>query len=234
MENERYVTIVALSKYLDIFQGFEKNLDEFAPGVDRVLVADGKLIPEYPKGWLYVRGPKKFSMAGNANLGWSSAGRFADILYIGDDVRLVQRNTVERLQELAYSDPNIGLLSPKILGGADNDLQTNPPTDKDLVYSEKYLALVCTYIKREVLDKVGYLDAETFCGYGAEDADFSKRVKLAGYSLAVAPHIEVKHGLDRKGTETFLRNSSGYYEDIQVQADANEEAYFKKWNERIR
>ena len=229
-----YVTIVALSKYLDIFQGFEKNLDDFAPGIDRILVADGRLIPEYPKGWLYVRGPKKFSMAGNANLGWGAAGKLADILYIGDDVRLTQQGTVEKLQELAYSDPKIGMISPRILGGADNPLQTDPPADKEIVYSERYLALVCTYIKREVLDKVGYLDEETFCGYGAEDADLSKRVRLAGYSLAVAPQVEVKHGLASKGTETFLRNTGGYYEDIQAQADANEEAYFKKWGERLR
>jgi GT2 family glycosyltransferase len=93
---------------------------------------------------------------------------------------------------------------------------------------------VCTYIKREVINKVGLLDEETFKGYGAEDADYSKRVKLAGYKLAVAPQIKVTHGVDRKGTETFMRNVGGYYEDIQEQVDANEAAYFKKWGERIR
>lgn len=81
---------------------------------------------------------------------------------------------------------------------------------------------------------VGLLDDVTFQGYGAEDADYSKRLKIHHYKLAVAPGVEVIHGVDRKGTETFMRNVGGYYEDIQAQADANEAAYLKKWGEPIR
>lgn len=71
----RDVTIVALSKYLDLFQGLEKNLDEFAPGIDRIVVIDGRLIPDDTKTWRVAYGPKKFSMAGNANIGWSVTGK---------------------------------------------------------------------------------------------------------------------------------------------------------------
>ena len=230
----RDVSIVALSKYLDLFQGLEKNLDEFAPHIDRIVVLDGRLIPDDNKSWRIAYGPRKFSMAGNANIGWSMVGEGSDILYLGDDVRLTQPDTVARLQQLAYSDPKIGMLSPKIIGGADNPTQTDPPMDAEVVYSDKYLALVCTYIKRAVIDAVGFLDDVTFQGYGAEDADYSKRVKQADFRLAVAPHVEVIHGVDRKGTETFMRNVGGYYEDIQAQADANEAAYFQKWGEPLR
>lgn len=225
----KVVTLVALGKYDDIFQGFRSNVDEFVPAGSawRVFVQDGKLITS-TDGWKVVYGPKKFSMAGNANLGWKAVHPDSDILYLGDDVRFLEAHTIERLQQLAYSNPDIGLLSPKICGGADNPLQTNPP-DQDLVYSDKYLALVCTYIKRDVINRVGYLDDETFKGYGSDDVDYSLRVQKAGFRLAVAPRVRVQHGLTRNGTETFLRNVGGYYEDIQEQADINEKALNEKW-----
>ncbi len=229
----RIITLVALGKYDDIFQGFRENVEKYVDKnrVYKVFVQDGRLITN-TEGWLVKYGPKKFSMAGNANLGWKAVDPTSDILYLGDDVRFKQEGTVEELCKLAYSDPAIGMLSPRICGGADNPLQTDPPTDKNIVYSDRYLALVCTYIKREVIEKVGYLDEETFKGYGSDDVDYSRRVMEAGYRLAVAPNVEVQHGINHRGTETFMRNVGGYYEDIQAEADANAKAYEEKWSKR--
>ena len=228
--NRNQVTIVALSKYPDIFAGFDENVKKFAPDFDRVLVRDGVLID--PTGWKLVEGPYNFSMAGNANLGWQAADPTSDILYIGDDVRFVTDDAVNRLRSLAHSDPNIGMLSARIIGGADNPLQTNPPKDRTLVYSDRYLALVCTYIKRRTVEEVGYLDDVTFKGYGWEDVDYSRRVKNSGRRLAVAPQVEVTHGISRRGTETFIRNDKGYTKAIDEQSAANEEAFFKKWGDK--
>ena len=230
MTQRRDVTIVALTKYPDIFAGFDENVKTFAPNVDRVLVIDGRLIGNVT-GWKTVAGPYKFSMAGNANLGWKAVDPSHDILYIGDDVRFTSPDSVERLRDLANSDPTIGMLSARIIGGADNALQTHPPQNKTLVYSDRYLALVCTYIKRGTIDAVGYLDNETFKGYGWEDVDYSRRVKNAGLRLAVAPQVEVTHGLQRQGTETFIRNDKGYTEEIDAQSAANEQAFLKKWGD---
>ena len=225
------VTIVALSKYPDIFTGFQANVNEYAPGFHRILVMDGYLINDNV-GWLTITGPKKFEMAGNANIGWKAAPQESDLLYIGDDVRFTTRGSIERLQELAYSDPSIGLLSPRILGGADNELQKNPPTDKDLSYSERYIPLICTYIKRKVINTVGYLDEETFKGcYGNDDADYGRRVKNAGFKLAITPRVEVTHGLNHKGTETFLRNVNGYDEDLQEMIAEHDRRYLAKWGD---
>jgi hypothetical protein len=224
------VTIVALSKYPDIFSGFNDNMNKFDEGHNRVLIKDGGLITD-TRGWMTVEGPYEFSMAGNANLGWKTADKIHDILYIGDDVRFIRPDTINYLRIAAYSDPSVGLLSPKIKGGADNPLQTNPESDENLIYSERYLALVCTYIKREVLNAVGYLDEETFKGYGWEDVDYSRRVKQHGFRLAIAPNIEVTHGLARSGTETFIRNDKGYTKVIYEQSKANEAAFLKKWGD---
>lgn len=227
------VTLVALGKYPDIFESFSENMMSFARGAKyKVFVKDGLLIKESNAGWLTLQGPREFSMTGNANLGWRAADPDTDILYVGDDVRFKDPNTVEKLQDLAYSHSDVGLLSPKICGGADNPLQTDPPLG-DIVYSERYLALICTYIKRSVVTKVGYLDEATFTNkYGWDDVDYSRRVKLAGYRLAVAPKIEVIHGLTRRGTETFLRNEKGYSDSLTKQSEENAEAFFKKWGDK--
>jgi hypothetical protein len=232
--NVKNVAIVALSKYQDIFTGFQSNIDKFAPEYDRVLVLDGHLI-ENAKHWKIVQGYKPFQMAGNANLGWKAVDPESDIFYLGDDVRLTDTGTIERLRAIAYSDPKIGMVSPKIIGGADNPLQTNPPEDKPIVYSERYLALVCTYIKREVINNVGFLDEVTFrdC-YGNDDADYSRRVRNAGYKLAVHPQVQVKHGVDHTGTETFIRNLGGYKEDLEAMIAEHDKRYLAKWGDLVK
>jgi hypothetical protein len=231
------VTLVVLAKYPQIFEGFVDNAEIYAKYFQKVLVRDGDSVV-CPINWNLIQGPDKFSMAGNANMGWRAVPSTNDILYIGDDVRFLQNNTIEGLRNLAYAYKEIGLLSPRIVGGADNPLQTNPPNN-GIVYSERHLALICTYIKREVVNTIGYLDDETFVGYGYDDVDYCRRVRNAGYKLAVAPTIAVQHGVlkmsngeTRRGTETFIRNNDGVYDPIQAQCDANALAYKKKWNEQ--
>ena len=79
------------------------------------------------------------------------------------------------------------MIAPRVIGKADNDLQTNPPQTEDIVFSERYLVFVCLYIKREVINKVGYMDGETFSGYGYDDVDYGRRTKNAGFKLAITP-----------------------------------------------
>src|SRR5580700_10946094 len=98
--NSNNVSIVALGKYADIWTGFNRNILEFAADYPRVFVRDGKLIRQ-PGPWRVVQGPRQFDMATNANLGWKAANPSDDILYLGDDVRLTERYSVERLRTLA-------------------------------------------------------------------------------------------------------------------------------------
>lgn len=191
------LSIVVLSKFKDIFEPFRQLCDQHIPDYQKVLVRDGNSISDPGKGWIVVQGPERFSMAGNANLGWRSVEPTHDILYIGDDVRFT-RIVPLRLERQANGDERIGILSPKIVGPCCNPLQNDPPLG--VTYSKRSLAFICIYVKRTLIDKVGYLD-EQFCNYGFDDNDYCLRTQLAGFELGVTGDTFVHH----VGHATFKR-----------------------------
>lgn len=206
---ERKVTIVVLAKYKEIFQGFVDSVEKYAKNTPKLLVADGKEPYECIQGlenWLVVDGPEKFAMAGNGNLGLKAVPADSDILYVGDDVRFLEPNTVERLQELAYSDSSIGILSPRLLGRASNAL-ANPSADITFIRPME-MWFPCVYIKREILEKVGYLD-ERFNEFGSDDLDYCIRVQLAGYKLAATAFVSVQHEMSAEGGPTTFVKKLG-------------------------
>lgn len=223
-QRNRKVTIVVLAKYPDIFYGFRQSIDIYAPRFRRILVRDGSLIPDQD-GWENVQGCQDFSMAGNANIGLRAAFP-DDVFYCGDDVRLTMPLTIETLCALAHLDPRIGILSPQVVGGVSNNLQRAGDQAESVICSEERLAFVSVYIKRELLDCIGFLD-ERFSEYGYDDEDFCMRTKLAGYKLAVTPRIRINHGVGTDRSSTFRRSNS---EDaIKVQHERSRLLFFEKW-----
>src|SRR5208337_4372027 len=197
------VTLVVLGRFPDIFDVFRDNVNKLLPSVSKVFVRDGTLItPPVGEKWTTIQGPPTFSMTGNGNLGWKQVPTTDDTLYVGDDVRFTQGDTVELLQEAAYSDPEIGILSPKILGAVGNPLQKDSNSE-GLTYSDS-LCFVCVYIKREVLDKVGYMDTIFGTDYGFDDIDYCWRTTRAGYKLAITPRVQVEH---HHASATFARTT---------------------------
>lgn len=226
------VTIVVLSKYWDVLQPFLDSL-KFVPQQnpliqDIAIVVDGPdIAPVNLSGGriTIIPGPEKFSMAGNGNIGLMAVSAENDILYCGDDIRFLEPNTIEKLQEAAYSDPNIGLLSPRLIGRGSSS-QVNPkPGISEVRPLEMWFP--CIYIKREVIEKVGYLD-EQFNDFGSDDLDYCIRVKLAGYKLAVTSNVAVKHQASPEGgPTTFCRNIG--VEEYQKQQDVSIEKLRNKY-----
>ncbi len=216
------VTIVVLGKFPEIFDGFRDNVNELFPEIPKIFVRDGNLIipPEGPQ-WTLVQGPPVFSMPGNGNLGWAKVPSNHDMLYVGDDVRFLHANSIELLSAAAYSDPAVGILSPKIIGAVGNSLQSNP-NPEGLSYSQRGLCFVCVFFKREMLDKVGYMDPIYGGNYGYDDDDYGHRVKLTGYKLAVTSSVQVEH---RHAGTTFWKISGA----TGVNCSVNAEKFKKKW-----
>ena len=215
------VTVVVLGRFPEIFNGFRESADVYLPNAPKIFVRDQELI-NIPTGdkWTTIQGPSVFNNPGNANLGWEAAPK-DDILYCGDDVRFTQSNTIELLQEAAYSDPKVGIISPKIIGAAGNALQVNPRAE-GLTYSDQRLAFICVLIKREVIDAVGYMDPVYGGSYGSDDSDYNYRVQLAGYKLAVTSSASVIH---QHAASTFTRTGPG------VDCSTGAEKFRKKWGE---
>jgi hypothetical protein len=206
----RPVTVVVLSKYREVLEGFLDSIKKSNVKNRIVIVADGHQVLEFmrnvPGQYTLIEGPEKFSMAGNANLGLKAVPKDHDVLYVGDDVRFLENDTIERLQQIAYFNPKIGILSPKLLGRSSPAL-ANPPHDQTFTYVRTVeFWFPCIYIKREVIEKVGYLD-ERFCDFGADDFDYCVRVQQAGYKLAVTPRVTVQHEASAEGgPTTFVKN----------------------------
>ena len=223
-ENARPVTLVVLGKYQEIFRGFLKSSERHARGFPKVLVRDGTDIPD-PADWTVIQGPERFSMAGNGNLGLRAAAPGSDVLYCGDDVRFIEKETVERLCEIAHRHPEIGILSPRLKGRGSRS-QLNPSADVEYVRPPD-MWFPCVYIKREVLDRVGLLD-EQFEGFGADDLDYCLRAELAGYKLAVTRLVTVRHGHARGGGATTFVKSLGA-EGLEQQQAVAVRKFCAKW-----
>lgn len=197
------VTLMTLSKFPDIFSHLHQSVLQFAPNVDKLVVKDASTEALPAVGWTVLDAlPGTFVFANNWNMGAQHVLRTGnDLLFVNDDVELVQPDTVERLQRIAYADPSIGILSPLIRGTVGNPLQSVAKRVRQLTYSDYGLAFVCVFIKAEVLRKVGLVDTR-FVEYGSDDIDYCIRAQKAGYRLAVTPEVIVNHG---HGSASFLR-----------------------------
>lgn len=217
------VTIVVLAKYLDVYLPFIESLRRYKVDAPVVCVVDGST-PDPMEKWqgslnpqvFLLTGPDKFSMAGNGNMGLKAVTE-GDILYCGDDIRFLEPRTIERLQEIAYKDDKIGILSPRLIGRG-SPTQVNP---KDEITEVKPLEMwfPCVYIKREVIDKIGYLD-ELFNDFGSDDLDYCIRTKMEGYKLAVTSKVAVKHEASPEGGPTTFCKNIGVQKYQQQQHEA--------------
>ena len=79
-------------------------------------------------------------------------------------------------------------------------------------------------IKREVIDRIGYLD-EIYGMGGFDDTDFSKRTDLAGYKCVCAKEAYVYHD---------WHTSFGKDENREKLVRKNEEIFVNKWGRYLR
>jgi GT2 family glycosyltransferase len=217
---DRTVTIVALGKYPDIFDAFRKDLDRWIPkDIRKILVRDGDDIKSAP-GWEIIQGPDVFTMAANHNVGWHAVEPDSDILNLNDDIYFLEPNPVEKYQALVYSEPKIGAVAAYVkIGHFGNPIQCKPPKDVPLSFV-KTSSNGCTYFRRDMINEVGYYDESFTEKYGAEDADYTYRINLAGWKVGIARDIPIKHGFQRNVSTSTARRAQG----IDAIVKSNKEA----------
>lgn len=181
-----------------------------------------------PAPWTVLDGEEPFVFARNANLGMRAAAP-ADVLLVNDDVQFTRPNTLRDLGDIARQHPDVGILSPQFLGQVGNGLQsTRTGLCKRLTYSRERLAFTCVLIRREVLERVGYLD-ERFTGYGSEDDDYCWRVQRAGYKLGVTPEVIVRHGFGHLNATASYARTHG---DVRASAQRMYQLFCAKQQEK--
>jgi len=194
---------VVLSHFADIFERFREQADSLFPSIRKVLVVDGNQI-QPPKDWLVLKGHEPFSLSRNSNMAWRAVDP-DDVLIIGDDVIVVTSNLIDVLQKAAYSDPLVGLAIPTIEEG------------------KWQSAFVCAYLKRSVINHVGYYD-EQFNGYGYDDNDLSQRLRVAGYYTKRTNAI-----IQHCGGTTYYRVEHEGGPNVQESCDRMREKFNAKW-----
>ena len=195
----------------------------------KILVRDGHEITDQDaRGWEVIQGPAPFSVARNWNIGWRAAPADSDVMALNDDVTFLQKQTVERLQRLAYSDPKIGIVGARItLGYVGNPLQMRPRQDRELT-DVKTCGNGCTYFKRTLIDRIGLFDEETFrTFYNAEDADYSWRANAAGFRVCIARDVHMKHGFGRLGNSASIQRTAPDF--VQRLCPEGVAAFKRKW-----
>lgn len=208
-------TIIVPSRFPDIFEVCRVSLDKFAPNTPKILVRDGHDIPD-PPNWKTIQAPEgRFIYSRNINLGINQSTD--NVLLMNDDARFSQRGTIEALEKVLAAHPEVGILSPKIVGGVGNGDQYHV---SEPLRCTGFLAFVCVLIRREVIEKIGLLD-EAFIGYGWDDVDYCRRAVVAGYKMAVTANASVLHGHGKYGcSASFSRTPRD---------QGNKAIYYNKW-----
>lgn len=159
---------------------------------------------------------------GTVNKGMSLSEN--DVILLNSDTEVTPR-WLEKMTEAAQINKNVGTVTSLTNNGTicsvpnfceDNEIPNNFTVDEYAEVIERtslklYPSIptavgFCMYIKREVIDKVGLFDAETFGkGYGEEN-DFCCRAIEHGYYHILADDTFVYH----KGSTSFLGDKEKY------------------------
>ena len=125
----------------------------------------------------------------------------------------VSPHWLSRILNILDSNPQIGVLNPN------SNIFGSPNTSQEIPFLEMGLCIgFCMFIRREVIQKIGYLDSETYDRFFFEDSDYCKRAKKAGYLCALALNSYVHHAehqsVNRLGTkeEIFRKNQLIFYQ----------------------
>ncbi|MEC0093645.1 methyltransferase domain-containing protein [Paenibacillus macquariensis] len=162
-----------------------------------------------------------------------SSGEY--ILLLNNDI-VVTKNWLENLTNCIESSDNIGAVGPITNNSTyHQSIEVDYHTDVEMhAFAEsinisnpekweKRLRLIgfCMLIKREVVDKIGFLD-EIFSPGNFEDDDYSYRIIQEGYHLVLCRDTFIHH----YGSVSFKEKPQAYNELLQ----RNRQKFIEKWS----
>lgn len=148
-----------------------------------------------------------------------------DIILLNDDTYVLS-DIVAEMSTLAYSNKDIGIVGGKSLSsnqdtilnygiyiGTDgNTAHRHFGQSRDSVKVEAQRAVEgsCIYIKRQVIDDIGYFDDEYGFGY-REEVDYCFRAREIGYKVVSCPTAEYVHFTSQTHGKLGIENDKFEY-----------------------
>ena len=162
-------------------------------------------------------------------IGWLQACNYimretlGDVILLNDDT-IPLGNFVKEMEKVAYSDPLVGIVGAKMLSPNQetvinygiyvaNDGNTahkhyGEPKDKvNNVEIQRAVEGSCMYIKREVIDSIGYLDERYTMGYRAE-VSYCLSAREAGWKVVSCPKAEIVHLVSQTSNQLNIKNDT--------------------------
>ncbi len=164
-----------------------------------------------------------------------------DVVLLNNDTEMIQGDWLERMQAVAYSARDIGVVGCRLVNAEGNLVhagtympvpsywgQEYPGDEKDIGQyttdaEAEAVIFACAYIKREVLDKVGALDEDYFSYF--EDTDYCMKARAAGYRVFRCGSATVKH-LENASTDLNRMDFSGTFR-------RSRETFLGKWKDAV-
>jgi len=165
------------------------------------------------------------------DVGWLQASNHimrntnGDLILLNDDT-IVTTDIVMSMKNLAYSDPKIGIVGGKSLAingetiinygiyiatdGNSAHKHYGQPRNSVDVEQQKAVEGSCMYIKREVIDTIGYFDENFGMGY-REEVDYCFRAREAGYKVVSCPSAEYIHLVNQTHSKVGVANDKFDY-----------------------
>lgn len=176
------------------------------------------------------------------NLAIARAGRESDVILLNNDTEVRQADWVERLQESAYSAPDIGVVGCRLVKPDGSLLHAGTYLPLDTFWGQQIGALeknvnqfnrdrdvegvvfACVYIKRKILDEIGLLDEDYFSYF--EDTDYCFRVLEKGYRVVCCGSVTVLHHEHGSCTANQVKQ-----EDMFLRA---QKIFRNKWKNKLK
>jgi GT2 family glycosyltransferase len=149
-----------------------------------------------------IRNGRNLGFTRGCNIGIAACSLDEDVVLMNNDVMVVDRSWLARMQDAAYSAPDVGVVGTRIVDGegvlihsgafmqpitlrgqqmAGAELDVNQCSRDREVES---VVFAQAYIRRDCLDRIGLLDERLFAYF--EDSDFCLRAKRAGLKVLCA------------------------------------------------
>jgi GT2 family glycosyltransferase len=180
---------------------------------------------------IFIANPDNAGFPGACNAGMKIASGDA-LLLLNNDV-LVSRYWLSSMLNCLYSGADIGIVGPMTNYGSGRQQIDIPYTNLEEIaehyrraYQGNWLEVrriigLCMLIKREVTERIGFLD-ERFAPGHYEDDDYCYRARMAGFRLMIARDAFVFH----YGSASFNREGE---ERVRQLIQRNRGLFIEKW-----